>query len=231
MILDIVNKAIRKFIQETNLLLLIWRSNNLRKYVWKYFSQVGELSFHKNQGRKSRESQEFNQQTEILFNNFGYSHESYKEKVIIDVGAGSKLRSKYFYLSKIIVIEPLAEKFQQISHCDLHEAHKIYSLPAENYIGELESLADLVVCINVLDHCFDEKKILQNIYKYLKQEGEFVLSVDLHEEVKDALHPVKIRASDIEEYLIQLGFIVEFKDMSDRKYTKDVTLSLKLRKQ
>lgn len=57
----------------------------------------------------------------------------------MDLGAGSKLRTKFFTDAKIIAIEPLAEKFmKEIEWCDLKDAYRVYSRPAEDFIGELE---------------------------------------------------------------------------------------------
>ncbi|HLA04450.1 MAG TPA: methyltransferase domain-containing protein [Syntrophales bacterium] len=170
-----------------------------KKLLWKIFSQSGELDFHKN--NKWRQSADFMKQTDYLFRLFGYQPDSFKDKFVIDIGSGSKLRSKFFTGSKIIAIEPLADSFvKELSWSDLKDAHKFFSSPAEEFHNELSGTGDFVMCINVLDHVIDPEDIFSNCQRYLKNGGEFLLSVDFHKGL-DLMHPVKLN----EEYINKMA--------------------------
>ena len=149
------------------------------KKMWETLSQPGELEFH--QGNTWRTSPDFIIQNSYELNLFGYTADSWDDKIVIDLGCGSKLRSKFFTHAKIIAIDPLASKFlKTIAWSDLKEAYKVYSRPAESLITRLQNTADFIMCINVLDHVYNADKVLQNCYNYLKEDGEFLLSVDMH---------------------------------------------------
>jgi 2-polyprenyl-3-methyl-5-hydroxy-6-metoxy-1,4-benzoquinol methylase len=159
-----------------------------QKENWQEDAQKFEFNFHK--GSLFRQSQEFIEETDRLFSCFGFYPSQYEDKVILDLGAGSRLRSKYFVRAKLIALEPLADQFiKEIDWCDLNDAWRVYSQPAETYIEELERSIDFIMSINVLDHCFDFQKIIQNIYRYLKPDSIIFLSFDKHIETNKG-HPL-----------------------------------------
>jgi hypothetical protein len=147
-------------------------------------------------------------QTEKLFTHFGFSHDDYKGRVVIDVGGGSKLRTKYFVGARLFVIEPLAERFmQEIRWCDLADAERVFSMPAEEHIEACEDSADLLISINVLDHCYDFKAIIKNVAAYLKMGGLAFLSFDKHD-ITDEIHPLRLSEKICEELFTQNGLTV-----------------------
>ena len=178
------------------------------KEQWEKLAQTGEFDYHVN--NKWRQSDDFMGQTHKLFDYFGFTPTSYSNKVVLDLGAGSKLRTKYFESAKIIAVEPLASKFMDtISWSDLKDAYKVFSEPAENLIPECVGAADLVISINVLDHCFDFEVIVKNIFAYLKPGGYAFLSFDSHD-VADEMHPLLLTKEICDSYFSDIGFQVEY---------------------
>jgi SAM-dependent methyltransferase len=174
------------------------------KKQWESLSQPGELKFH--QKNEWRNSDNFMEETIELFDMFGYSRDDFEDGIVIDLGCGSKLRSKYFKKAKIVGIEPLADEFEStIDWSDLNEAYAVYSVPAEKMVKEVKGKASFVMCINVLDHTFDPMKILDNCYRYLDSEGEFLLSVDIHDD-SDDLHPIHLTPDKLEKMILDTGF-------------------------
>ncbi len=174
---------------------------------WQEEGQEGEFIAH--QKDKWRETSDFMDQTRKLFSCFGFPAEAYEGKTILDLGAGSKLRSKYFTNAKIIALEPLADRFiKEIPWCDLPDADKVYSSPAEECIDECVNMADLVISINVLDHCYDFEHIIKNIKSYLKDDGLAFLSFDIHY-VVDQMHPLILTEPICEKIFVQEGLTVE----------------------
>lgn len=156
--------------------------------LWRQQAQEGELTFHK-QDRK-RQSRAFAENSKLLFEYFGLHHETFRGRTVIDLGAGSKLRTKYFTGAKLIAIEPLAKRFmEEIPWCDLNDADAVHAEPAEQLIQDCINSADLLISINVLDHCYDFDQIVANIRAYLKSDGLAFLSFDEHK-YRDPMHPL-----------------------------------------
>lgn len=194
-----IDKYIRLIL--TPIILQLEKFPKLKHFFWVNLSQKKEFRFHKNDNW--RRTEDFLIQNNLLFKYWGFNENDYENKIIIDIGAGSKLRSKYFRKSNIIAIEPLADKFvKRIDFCDLREAYKIFSLPAENIIEELKGIADLIICINVLDHVDNYKKVLNAAFYYLNNDGKFLLSVDLHESATIE-HSVSLDEEKLESYFVQ----------------------------
>jgi hypothetical protein len=122
-------------------------------------------------------------------------------KTVIDIGAGPRPLSSVFKgLSKLVVIEPLGDKFLAAAkekipsdskdYLEIQKVDKVYSLPAEQFVSELTGTADVVVSTNSLDHTWDPITYLTNAKNYLKDDkNSFVLLVvDLHHRTEE-MHP------------------------------------------
>jgi 2-polyprenyl-3-methyl-5-hydroxy-6-metoxy-1,4-benzoquinol methylase len=193
----------------------------IEKEKWN-IAQDGELRFHiKNEWRKNNE--EFTKSNTALFkNHFNFNENDYINKNVLDLGCGSKLRSKFFKDSFIYALEPLANKFiEEIEWCDLKDAHKVYSLPAEQMVEELVGEMDLVFSINVIDHCYDFDVIVDNLYKYTKSDGLCLLSFDLHDKI-DPMHPIILTDEFACETFERIGFKIT-KKMETTSYHKGIS--------
>ncbi|MFK7810735.1 MAG: class I SAM-dependent methyltransferase [Saprospiraceae bacterium] len=209
-----ISKIIKKNILEPafgliNQIVKIDRSK-ASKEKWEKEAQKGEFEFHK--GNKWRNSPRFMQDTILLFDSFGFSRDQYKGKTVLDLGAGSKLRCKYFQGAKLIAIEPMADDcVREIPWTDLTDAEGLYSIPAEEFVPELEEQVDFLFSVNVLDHCFDFKDILKNIHRYLKPDGLAFLSFDVHF-VTDEMHPLILTDKVCIEIFEETGFKIQKKN-------------------
>ena len=151
-------------------------------------AQKHELDFHCRS--KFRQSGSFATSNAEMFRNFGFKASDYEGEVVLDLGAGSKLRSNFFKEAIIVALEPLADKFRnEIDWCDLESAWKVFSVPAEHSVEELHGKISLIISINVLDHCEDLSPILDNIVSYLKEDGVAFLSFDSHD-FPEPCHPL-----------------------------------------
>lgn len=174
---------------------------------WEMLAQKGEFQYHKK--NKWRQTEAFAKDTARLFEHFGFHQAALRGKTIIDLGAGSRLRTRYFQDAKIIAIEPLGDKFRnELTWSDLNEAAALYSVPAENYVKELEATADCVISLNVLDHCFAFQEILRHVHRYLKKDGMAFLSFDSHTET-DFMHPLILTDDSCRPMFAAAGFTVE----------------------
>jgi hypothetical protein len=108
-----------------------------------------------------------------------------------------------------VAIEPLADRFlAEIPWSDLRDAEELYSRPAEDYIEALEGRVDLLVSINVLDHCFDMPTIMGNVRRYLKPNGLALVSFDKHARA-DKLHPLSLTETTCAQIFVDSGLVVE----------------------
>src|SRR5262249_9046621 len=72
-------------------------------------AQRGELDFHKRPNMRSGASWEDDIARDWI--ELGFEAGAWADKLIIDVGAGSRLRTLYFRGARIAALEPLADKF------------------------------------------------------------------------------------------------------------------------
>lgn len=158
--------------------------------TWSNVAQSGELAFHKRPGLRS--SAEWETKNVEFWQRRKFSAEGWDGKWIVDVGAGSRLRTLYFQGAKIAAIEPLAEKFiAEVEWQDLDRADEVYAVPAEKDVPELHGRADLLVSVNVLDHGYDFEAAVTNIRRYLKPDGLAYLTFDQHDRPDD-LHQLML---------------------------------------
>ncbi|GAA2632406.1 hypothetical protein Adu01nite_11990 [Paractinoplanes durhamensis] len=175
--------------------------------TWAAVAQDGEFQFHKND--TWRKTPDFMNQTDRLLRHFGFTPEQYAGKVVVDVGAGSMLRTRFFTDAHLVVVEPLADRFlAEIPACDLKDAAEVYSRPAEELIDGLVGRADLVISINVLDHCFDFAEIVRNIREYLAPDGLAFLTFDMHDKA-DHMHPLSLTEKTCKPIFDKAGFTIE----------------------
>lgn len=180
------------------------------KEDWEKVAQKGEFDFHKK--NVWRNSPKFMEDTIMLFDSFGFSRDQYKGKTVLDLGAGSKLRAKYFQGAKLIAIEPMADDcVREIPWSDLSDADGLYSIPAEEFVEEIEGTVDLLFSVNVLDHCYNFEEICNNIYRYIKKDGIAFLSFDVHF-VTDGMHPLILTDKICVKIFEDIGFKIQKKN-------------------
>jgi SAM-dependent methyltransferase len=156
--------------------------------TWKQTAQPGELAFHKS--KNIRSGAQWVSGNKVFWRNQGFSPKGWEGKVIVDVGAGSRLRTLFFKGAHIVAIEPLAQEFlKEVEWQDLDKAAEIHASPAEVLIPGLVGRADLIVSVNALDHGFEFERAIQNLRQYIKPEGLVYLSYDQHEK-PDEMHPL-----------------------------------------
>jgi hypothetical protein len=143
-------------------------------------AQSGELEWHKTNSWRSN-SRAFYEDTIRLMRGWGFGRNDYES--VIDVGAGPRLRSKFFK-GKIIAIEPLAFEYLKFPWCDLCDV-EFLAVPIEQKISNLR--AEFVISLNCLDHCQDFDKAIENISGYADR---MFLSYDCGE--PNDMHPLAL---------------------------------------
>ncbi len=99
---------------------------------------------------------------------------------ILEIGSGLKKRN-----ASAVEIFGKAREFQQ-TDVDVNLGYKILDL---TNIESFNKEYDLVICTNVLEHIYDVRTAVKNLYKLVKKEGNLIISVPfmypLHDEPED----------------------------------------------
>jgi SAM-dependent methyltransferase len=174
---------------------------------WADVAQQGEMGFHKRPNMRSSDTWE--RDVERDWRELGFDSNGWEGKLIVDVGAGSRLRTLYFKGARLAALEPLGDRYiAEVAWQDIDKADELYSVPAEKLVPELEGRADLVVSINALDHGFDFATSIRNIRRYVKRDGVVFLSFDQHDR-PDNMHPLALNDGIVRQIFQQAGFTVE----------------------
>jgi len=173
---------------------------------WSTVAQKGELAFHKRPNMRSGDSWESDIARD--WQELGFTADAWQGKLIIDVGAGSRLRTLYFQGARIAALEPLANEFaSEVEWQDIDKADEVYATPVEKLVPELVGRGDLIVSINALDHGFEFETGIKNIRQYAKDDAVVFLSFDQHEK-PDNMHPLVLNDGIVRDIFTRAGFEV-----------------------
>lgn len=174
---------------------------------WSELAQPGELEYHKRPNVRS--GSDWASDTARKWTNAGFGPHDFRDRLVVDVGAGSRLRTLYFEGARIAAIEPLGESFiSEVEWQDLDSADELYCRPAENFIPELEGRASLIVSINALDHGYNFEQAIKNLRRYLTDDGVAYLSFDQHVQ-PDEMHPLVLTKSIVDQVMVDAGFKID----------------------
>jgi len=132
---------------------------------------------------------------------------------VIEVGCGpfGKNLSRVLDLityKNLYVLDPLLDKYTHNGRSGIHnmcESLNIekLSIPLEEYT-EHKNKMDLIICNNVLDHCYDADVCFDNMYESLTSGGILIFGNDLKDEAdiniaRDAMHPIMLQENYLKE--------------------------------
>lgn len=93
--------------------------------------------------------------------------------VIVDIGCGPRPPFK-----PCIVIEPLAEKYKEITPPEWWQGVVVYGHPAETIVDDLVGGANTVICWNCIDHTIGWKDILDSMVVYGHTTTRYAIATD-----------------------------------------------------
>lgn len=132
---------------------------------------------------------------------------------VIEVGCGpfGKNLVKIMELitwDKLFVLDPLLDNYCLRGKSGIHKLCKDHniqklSIPLEKYTEHKDKM-DLIVCNNVLDHCYDADLCFQNMYDSLRSGGIMLFGNDLKDEIdiaiaRDTMHPIMLQENYLKE--------------------------------
>jgi SAM-dependent methyltransferase len=152
---------------------------------------------------------------EYLSSNFNIDIAFFSHKKVLEVGAGAGLINFIRDASCFRVgIDPLIKLFKDRIDPDVQFCKAIGErLPFR------DDVFDIILCINVLDHCISPLNVLEEIKRCLKKGGLLVLSVNtflIPKAVRllaslDEPHPYHFSPKELSALVKKCGFKVQFK--------------------
>lgn len=137
-----------------------------------------------------------------------------QKKKILDVGCGIST-VLHFIEGEKFGIDPLADEYL-----------KFYNYPKDITIkrGRGEKIPfpdkyfDVVFCTNTLDHVANPRKTIKEIHRVLKEDGYFILMVNIFDKRKKHYDPVHHHCFLVKDIisLIEKKFKIVFKDVSSK---------------
>jgi glycosyltransferase involved in cell wall biosynthesis/SAM-dependent methyltransferase len=132
-----------------------------------------------------------------------HSFDWYLDKTVVEIGCGPFGVISGLKAGRKIGVDPLLPAYRDLWNL---KAHNCEYLPNQ---GEEISLpdrtADVVICLNVLDHVQSPAAVLSEIRRVLKEGGELFLSLDLEGQDKKC-HPQRLDLEGVAGLLAHTGF-------------------------
>jgi SAM-dependent methyltransferase len=210
-----------------------WTDLDVLRAEWERVHQPFELDFHQGPGQW-RWTEKWDRDQQAMFGErWGLDRHAYRDRWVLDVGAGPRLRTEWFIEANLVGIEPLAREFQEINRgaYDHPDVCGVHASPAEEFIPELEDRFDLAVCHNVLDHCYRWEDVLEHVGRYMRVGGMFILSTDVGEPPAEG-HPGIADEAVLLRALDDAGFDLErtiHQDPDSPDWERTLTLFLRRR--
>jgi 2-polyprenyl-3-methyl-5-hydroxy-6-metoxy-1,4-benzoquinol methylase len=152
-----------------------------------------------------------------------------KIKNVIELGCGPftnlRLYENLNYIENVTLVDPLINDYLNHPNCSYKNGTlngkkvELISEPIENIT--ITKKYDLVIIINVIEHCFDVEKIFEKIYSLLEPDGILVFSdvyfkdvENLLKNIYDAGHPLRLSEEKLN------GFIQKFTKIYSKTFQK-----------
>ena len=105
--------------------------------------------------------------------------EYWKDKTIVEFGPGPAGLVEYVEAKRKYGVEPLIEKYKSVFPHLKNSSVEYISSPAENCDSIPSNVADLSICFNVLDHTFAPEKVLKQLLRVTKPNGEVLFQLNV----------------------------------------------------
>ncbi len=110
-----------------------------------------------------------------------------ENKTCLEIGSGpAGALIRWYWTKKRIIIDPLASEYKRLSIEKFGKSFftddmMLYSQNVEIYIPHLGNTIDgTIVCRNILDHCENPNKVIENMAKYAKNGCYLLLWSDIY---------------------------------------------------
>jgi len=106
----------------------------------------------------------------------------YPDRVMLDLGCGSRPAIDFFQSSVRYYLDPLLAEFTKIPQVedvwDLYHINHALNVPAEKYVHMLHKSCMFINCWNCLDHCYDWEQVIANVIGYARAGCMLAIATD-----------------------------------------------------
>lgn len=133
---------------------------------------------------------------------------------VVEFGCGPVGLLPHIKARRKIGLDPLAFKYSRMGYDYNKRDYCIINAKGED-VPLLDCYADLIICVNVIDHSNDPLKMLEEIFRVCKHGGKIIISCDLRDRKSqtDPWHPILISAKDIEDFFKDKGCRIESQEI------------------
>lgn len=111
-----------------------------------------------------------------------------EEKIVVDIGSGPISALQFIEAKEKIAIDPLSDEYRKLH--TLEPSIKWWNKNAEN-IPCPNNFADLVICMNALDHFEEPLKVIEEVIRILRAGGFFAVHCCINNATNNP-HPAHI---------------------------------------
>ena len=130
-----------------------------------------------------------------------FFEQDFSDKVIVDVGSGPEGILHVLEAKRKIAIDPLMDIFFELGYEVNSDNVEMLCMTGEEF--SLDEPADVIVCLNAIDHTRDPDATVKNIGRNLKTEGEFLLLTDMRKpDQLDDYHKIPVDICDIQNWIL-----------------------------
>jgi len=133
---------------------------------------------------------------------------------VLEVGCGPVGLIKHLGMSRRVAVDPLLNEFRKDGFPIDEHYRGCELLPSSAEDVVLDGQFDLVLCLNVLDHCMDAEKVLRRLVAWTKPDGALILRSDLRSRNGGSVyHPIVFTREDVNRVFSEVGMrvIAEYK--------------------
>jgi ubiquinone/menaquinone biosynthesis C-methylase UbiE len=119
----------------------------------------------------------------------GFSLNSFADKTVVEIGCGPAGISTVLNATVKIGLDPLASTYRREFRTDMDECQ--YLTARGEDVPIRDNSADVIFCVNVLDHVMDPNSVLRETKRILRTDGILILGLTVQSEVVKTIGSIK----------------------------------------
>lgn len=147
------------------------------------------------------QNEKFFERTEEYYEHFESHFSNCEYNTVVEFGCGPVGLLPHIKARQKIGLDPLILEYSRMGYDYIKRDYCIINAKGED-VPLLDFYADLVICVNVIDHSNNPLKMLEEIYRVCKHNGKIIISCDLRDQESqtDSWHPIIISAQEIKRF-------------------------------
>lgn len=178
-----------------------------RKALWRGISLPAQQRYF--QAHDDASADQLRSRTEAELTEAGFRSDDYVGRVVLDLGSGPHLRSRFFDGAELLALDPLATWItERLRGSDLGSAAEVHPVALEHRVESLVGRCDLVLSLDALDRGYDADATFANARAYLRSGGTFYLSFESRR-TSTRRHPLIVSNAECRALAARHGFEIQ----------------------